>query len=192
MQATLEKIGRHQVAINEGTNSKGEQRWDVQVATNGRPSWRLSHRFPSLAIAESYVQQLRNQQAKKDVARAAKLKANRDARETFVNPFKVGDILNYSWGYDQTNQEFAQIVEVGPRSVVMREIKCKTVPDRGCGPMSGTVSPLRDQFTDSEPFRKTVQVYVERDGKVYHTITADHGIWSPVGERENFYVSWYA
>ena len=30
------------------------------------------------------------------------------ARKNFVNPYKVGDILHHSWGWEQTNCDFTR------------------------------------------------------------------------------------
>ncbi len=54
--------------------------------------------------------------------------AKQEARKRFQNPYKVGDIVHHSWGYDQTNCDFYQVVEVKPASVVLRKIGAKTVP----------------------------------------------------------------
>ncbi len=35
-----------------------------------------------------------------------------EARSRFINPYKVGDILHHSWGYDQTNCDFYQVESI--------------------------------------------------------------------------------
>lgn len=54
--------------------------------------------------------------------RNAKTNAKREARATFENPYKVGDFLYSSWGYEQTNREFYQVIEVGKNSLKIREV----------------------------------------------------------------------
>jgi hypothetical protein len=39
--------------------------------------------------------------------------------------YEVGAIWNTSWGYDQTNVEFFQVVRTTPASVVLRRIACE-------------------------------------------------------------------
>lgn len=43
-------------------------------------------------------------------------------RLNFENPAKVGDILYSSWGYDQTNIDFYQVVAVNGKQITIREI----------------------------------------------------------------------
>ena len=65
--------------------------------------------------------------------------------------FEVGDILTGSWGYDQTNIEFYQVVALKGRSVTIRPV---TLFTSATGPQDH-VYPCKDQFT-SEPIRKMV------------------------------------
>jgi hypothetical protein len=60
--------------------------------------------------------------------RAAKRRAENNAGHTL----EVGDVLSGSWGYDQTNVDFYQIVEVPSKCfVVARKIGGKTVRENG-------------------------------------------------------------
>lgn len=57
---------------------------------------------------------------------------------------KVGDILDASWGYDQTNVDFYEVVRVTPGTVDLHELEQVTEcrngwNDRGtCRPIPGT------------------------------------------------------
>lgn len=58
--------------------------------------------------------------------KAAATRARRDA-EAAADPrnkpdFEVGDILTGSWGYDQTNWEFYQVVAINGKKVTIREV----------------------------------------------------------------------
>jgi hypothetical protein len=65
------------------------------------------------------------------------------------NKLVVGDILNTCWGYDQTNREFFEVIEVSGQYVTVREIAQAsetTRMDQGrCVPQSGSFigKPLR-------------------------------------------------
>ena len=48
-------------------------------------------------------------------------------RREFKHDFKVGDILDSSWGYDQTNIDFFEVIGVTAKSVVIREVAKKIV-----------------------------------------------------------------
>lgn len=52
----------------------------------------------------------------------------RQAKKDAVCPFKVGDILTGSWGYDQTNVEFFVITSASGRKVTIRELSHVSVP----------------------------------------------------------------
>jgi hypothetical protein len=56
------------------------------------------------------------------------LERKQKAKELFQMPYKVGDILHHSWGYDQTNCDFYQVVEAKKASVILKKIGAKTVP----------------------------------------------------------------
>ena len=98
-------------------------------------------------------------------------KASEDASQTFkveqegrdaeklaeqVERIQVGTILYTSWGYDQTNVEFFQVVErKGKRDVILREI---AATQEETGNMSGNVTPRPGQFI-GEPERHRIGPY---------------------------------
>ena len=77
----------------------------------------------------------------------------RRVKRTAENKLEVGDILNTCWGYDQTNREFFEVIEVAGKFVVIREIaqaSKDTGHDQGiCVPQAGTYI--------GQPLRKLVQ-----------------------------------
>lgn len=139
-----------------------------------------------------YVQQVEGRQKMIDDAKAAKSAAQKAAK----NPFKVGDLLYDSWGYDQTNIDFYQVTEVGKMSVVIRRIASKGVPGTQ-NFMSEDVVPQKDVFLTGdrygEPLKRIVQVRVW-GGVVSYGVRGyyDHGHLSPTTEIEQHYNSWYA
>lgn len=60
--------------------------------------------------------------------RAEYMDKRRQERMQYRHDLKVGDILVSSWGYDQTNVDFYEVVEAGEKSVKIREIDGKIVP----------------------------------------------------------------
>ena len=87
------------------------------------------------------------------VASAARQLAEKQRKPLIASEHvSVGDVLRASWGYDQTNVDFYQVVDlVGKSTVVIREISNKLVA-------SDQVMPIRDSFT-SEPFKKRINKY---------------------------------
>ena len=128
------------------------------------------------------------------------------AKSQFENPYKVGDILHHSWGYDQTNCDFYQVVEVKNASVVLRKIAHETVPGSE-GFMSESVLPVKDAFiekgtqaltkddrhiTPENPtIKKRVCFYVEESGALRYYISVPYG-WCSLWDGKPCYSSWYA
>jgi len=68
----------------------------------------------------------------------------------------VGDIFYSSWGYDQTNVEFYQVVKTTPKMVALRPIEKKVVNKRG--EPSEAVMPEANKFS-GPPIRKKLGEY---------------------------------
>lgn len=85
-------------------------------------------------------------------------KAERDAkRKAFVHAYKVGDVFRTCWGYDQTNVEYFEIVEVLGKFVMLRELA--QARDES-GWHRGTCTPLPGSYI-GEPIRRLAQ-----DGRI--------------------------
>jgi hypothetical protein len=86
----------------------------------------------------------------------------REKRKAFVHTAQVGDIYRTSWGYDQTNVEFFEIVEIQGKYAILREIQSASI-DRGmgsesCVPQSGAYLKPRFEGDDQgEPIRRLIQ-----------------------------------
>lgn len=93
-------------------------------------------------------------------------------RKELKNPYEVGDILYSSWGYEQTNVDFYQIVRTSDKSVWVREIAGKPVSQDTMD--SGKIKPLKDKFVSDEILRKPLQVF--GSGKPY--VSHRHGMLS--------------
>lgn len=144
-----------------------------------------NYSFKTLERADAFVVEAKQKEAER-VAYIATRKAERSAKAAaFVMPYKVGDVLHGSWGYDQTNCEFFEILDIlGKRAVVIRELKHVHVAG-SAGSMSESVIADRgaDRFHGSE-LRKIVGV----DGYVrLHTSCSLHA-W----DGRPCYSSWYA
>lgn len=124
------------------------------------------------------------------VAHAAKVKAERMAERTVAPPedtVKIGTIFANSWGYDQTNVDFYEVVQVSPsrKSVKLREIAADSVAGSK-GYMSDQVKPAPGEFI-GDPISKRVQMV---SGEPW--ISFDHGASRVIGPDSNTYRSWYA
>jgi len=66
----------------------------------------------------------------------AEQKAKRKARNGKGHDIPIGAIFNFSWGYEQTNQDFFQVVSVTKCTVDVRKIGSKLVDGMETGPMA--------------------------------------------------------
>lgn len=160
-------------------NDGGRASFCIHVAT--QKSLTLREKYPSrfyrgagqyefahnLEQAEAYVASIKAKIDEKVKAKETRLAEKAKAREEFVNPYKVGDILYSSWGYDQTNREFYQVVAVGNRSLKLREIGYNVV--RSTSWCSEDIVPAKDKFVSDEIHRVNIVVVVW-SGKAGHTI----------------------
>ena len=128
--------------------------------SNGTPYFTLRI-FKGRAIKKAICYYRYPTEARRDAAMAEHIKsedlrlafkAERKAeKQNIVNGLKVGDILHYSWGYEQTNCDFFQVVEVLPKSVKIREIGSKMVEGGGGSSMSCHSVPVPDSFPANAP-----------------------------------------
>lgn len=92
---------------------------------------------------------------------------------------EIGDIFSHSWGYDQTNVDFYQVVgKTGKATLIVRPICSSRV--EATGPMAEMVTALKDQFKGSE-FK------VRTDGKYFKTNVGYASKW----DGKPMYSSWY-
>lgn len=88
--------------------------------------------------------------------------AHKAARTSWVPDYKVGDLLRTSWGYDQTNVEYFEVIEIKGKHLILREIAQKTVQtghDQGkCVPLPGQyLTPRYDGDDRGLPIRRLAQ-----------------------------------
>lgn len=104
----------------------------------------------------------------------------KEERKHQTDGIEVGDILYNSWGYEQTNIDFYQVVGKKGRQFTLREIIHKYDNSRSTGnSMAAYVQPIKDSFVnDAEPLKKT-------------SLNMKHGSLSKY-DGQSLYCSWYA
>jgi hypothetical protein len=141
------------------------------------------YRFRNEAQRAAWLAQ---QKAADDAGRATKerwAKERAAAKEKALAEINVGDVLHYSWGYDQTNCEFFQVVGKSGSTLKLQEIESIVVPGSG-GFMSDRRIPATDRFVEgSEPFTKRIGP---------GGVSMKFGGAYKVEDGETFYCSWYA
>lgn len=107
---------------------------------------------------------------------------------------KIGEIYRRSWGYDQTNVDYYQVVALKAKTVVVREINHAQVKGSE-GFMSCNVVPVKDSFKDSE-LPRTVRVAPNHEGR--EVLVVGPKKWASLvpantdGTYPHTYCSWYA
>jgi hypothetical protein len=129
----------------------------VYTSGNGKPAALIFYGKADKPVSRFYWQnEARRDQAVKDAfdnrrARTAHKTAERDKRSSFVNPYKVGDLFGRSWGYDQTNVNYYEVVRVKGKYLWVREIAQEYVYTQS---MAGNTTPLPGKFLEREPEKK--------------------------------------
>lgn len=109
------------------------------------------HKFRSEEQRESFINEQKvNVKAWEDRKEEERLK-----RKNFMPTLKADDILNGSWGYDQTNQEFFIVLEVKGKVVIIQELAHKSVENTQ-GFMCESILPDLDSERLGEPIKKRI------------------------------------
>lgn len=131
-------------------------------ATN--PAFHYS--FASQISAQNRLAAWLKQQEDRAAAKAATKAAAKEIPITLV----VGDVLVCSWGYEQTNVDYFQVIKmVGKASVEVRPIASETADDEAIG-MTGYCVPAVNRFT-GEPVTYRVREGNSIKVKSYMTAT---------------------
>lgn len=160
--------------FNEGLHSTSAIAYAGKAT---KPAWH--YRYSNAERAHAKAQEFLDGVAQRHAAKVEQ-KAQRKA---FKTSLKVGEILSYSWGYDQTNVSFYEVVAVSAtgKTVTVRKIGQDSVAE-SAGYMSEYRVPVPGNYID-EPMRKPV-----RDGDRVPMKFGSASKWN--GEPE--YCSWYA
>ena len=109
--------------------------------------------------------------------------------------YSEGDILSCSWGWEQTNVEFVQVIRKTASRLIVRAVSGKLKQTQS---MAGKLTPVKNSFT-GPAFALSIRpfgpngghcvkgAYIYDQGKVG---SANH--WNKTTETEEHYCSWYA
>lgn len=112
----------------------------------------FNYGFPSLEKAAgyytNYISKIQAEEKRKADEKAATKERNANFNASAF--YSVGDIVVNSWGYEQTNIEFYQVIEVKNKSLLVREVGQTQLNHMSHG-MACDVLPEKDNFI-GEPF----------------------------------------
>jgi len=103
-----------------------------------------------------------------------------------LNLVSVGDIFYHSWGYEQTNIDFYQVVTVSGKSATFQKIGASS---RETGFMCGRKKAVKNSFTKDEPFKKMLK-YQESGGVLVPYIRFEFG-WCEKWDGRELGYSYY-
>lgn len=145
------------------------------------------YRFRNLQLLELHQEKFLKQQ--EEQRKKAEQKQKTLAELKLSNPFQIGNIVYESWGYEQTNIDFYQIVEVKKCSVVIRKLKQETVET---GFMCGHTVALKDEFSTEQTHFKVVKWSMwDKEPRPYLAGVFRTGLFLYT-EGQKLACSWYA
>ena len=105
-----------------------------------------------------------------------------------IDEIKVGDIYQCTWGWEQTNVNYYQVVQKTAKMVRIKPIRSRTTEDGYC---CGHSVPCKDEFKTGDYYDPFVKG--EKLCKVYDDgwirLSSDHSACKWDGHP--MYVSWY-
>lgn len=194
----LEKLDRHEdvdLGVVWGTRNRITSRYGTPtmvfdlvlfVGTSSKPA--INGFYTSAESREAGIRSVLDGQRRRKTWKAERAE-QRKADSAAPNPAKVGDILVCSWGYEQTNVDWYQVVEVkGKNTVVVRRIEANSAVT---GFERGNCSPVRDAFLEGKAPR-TCRVKKWKDGYTIKIEDYATARYCPEGEKaSHFWTSYY-
>lgn len=151
-----------------------------------KPSFNYRYRSDAnraKAIAEHFAGRQRQQSFKAQL-KADRLDGDRRARETV----QVGGIYSTCWGYEQTNVEYFEVVEVKGAYALLRELARKYIED---GFMSGHSVPLPGSYV-GDAIRRRITAHGFKISTCRHASPASYDLVAGVKIYKPSYESSYA
>ena len=149
-----EKIGKYTLEID--TDNLISRCYTT--AKSGKKKYRFRYKFNSLEHMTNYVTNEKIQIEKETRTDLKKEKVKEKAKKLIPTIYSVGDILYHSWGWEQTNIDYYQIVKVTKASVVLREI---AQDKEYTHDMSGMCSPVPNEFISTETITKRIKIVID-------------------------------
>lgn len=148
---------------------------------------------------------LEERKAQRRAERAAARKAEKEANKDIIASVKVGDVFSMSWGYDQTNVDFFQVIARTGNSVRIRQVAPTLIhedPGMMCAdrtyaiPQDGTLLPKSSYtvFIKDQDKGDLKRIQVSKwygEAKVYLNI-GQHCAFKETEPTTKHYESWYA
>jgi hypothetical protein len=121
------------------------------VGKRGKPAFNYSFKTAErmTSFAKDWLDRAEATEQNRREQKRRRKEEQRTAAEQLAGALSPGAIVYSSWGYEQTNVDFYQVLRRSGRVVVLRRIAGEMKESTGA--MSGYVSAIKDAFSDSHP-----------------------------------------
>jgi hypothetical protein len=186
-EGKIESYSNLSVYAYEYAATDGQPRYGVKVWRGKAAKPYANFYFKTAEARNAWINQQVFAELQLIHHKAEQKAAQKAERAKMAERIDVGTLLHYSWGYDQTQCDFYQVVERRGEMVTIRAIGDRVVPGSGsANGMSDRRMPARDRFVDG-PLGETLTKRIQPWG-----LSMDHGHATPCGDNDSFYCSWYA
>lgn len=176
----------------------------MTIPVNCTPKERARDEAYNAQTLEAFKQR-EERMARRRKERAEARAIQRAGMATLIAGVKVGDVFSMSWGYDQTNVDFFQVVARSKDSVRVREV-CPTIlsenPGMMCAtrkyaiPHDGTLLPVKSYSVFIKDQKrgdlKRIQTVDSTWRKGVYLKIGGHCAFQETGDVAEHYESWYA
>lgn len=172
----------HGIRLLTTDNPPSAKLWNPKAT---KPS--ANYRFRSIQQREAFILKFVEKYDQHVACKVETIKRRHADVLLHVDDVQIGHIFRYSWGYDQTNIQYFQVIAKHGQNVTVHEIAQSVVPDSQ-GFMSEQVEPRIGHFIDNErPMVKRLQFL--DSGKAY--LSFPYG-WCELWRGGSSYASHYA
>ena len=147
------RINKYAERLAQGTGFAPELIYNISLVRfqgrNGRciAAWTPGMKRPPRYVYKAHTPEEYDKAMERIRQEAERFRRHDEAQEkaaaAFHESLRVGDILYSSWGWEQTNIDFYQVVAIRGSAVDLRQLDQRTTED---GYMCGTTVPLPDVF----------------------------------------------
>ena len=147
------RINKNAARLAQGTGFAPELIYNISLVRfqgrNGRciAAWTPGMKRPPRYVYKAHTPEEYDKAMERIRQEAERFRRHDEAvarsSEEFRRSLRVGDILYSSWGWEQTNIDFYQVIAIRGSAVDLRQLDQRTTED---GYMCGTTVPLPDVF----------------------------------------------
>lgn len=178
------RINKNAARLAQGTGFAPELIYNISLVRfqgrNGRciAAWTPGMKRPPRYVYKAHTPEEYDKAMERIRQEAERFRRHDEAvarsSEEFRRSLRVGDILYSSWGWEQTNIDFYQVIAIRGSAIDLRQLDQRTTED---GYMCGTTVPLPDVFKGKTHTHRLSKIISAST----HTVLRGNGTGSPCG-----------